>query len=92
MTLVKVIRNGQITLPADLREKMAIKEGDYLEAEIIEDQIILRPKVIIDKRQAIHALHSIMDKIQSRTIGIEPEIIEQEVEETIQEIRKQKHA
>ncbi len=91
MPLVKVIRHGQITLPADLREELDIKEGDYLEAELEGEAIILRPKVLLDRGDAIKALHRIMSEVQSRTKGIDPEIIEQEVAEAIREVRKEKH-
>ncbi len=90
MTLVKVIRNGQITLPAGLREKLDIKEGDYLEAEIKEKEIILRPKVLFDRNDAVNQLHKIMDDVQSRTKDIDPEEIEQEVAKAIRELRERK--
>ena len=44
MTLVKVRRAGQITLPRDIREAARLEEGDYLEAEVTEsDAILLKP-------------------------------------------------
>ena len=91
MPLVKVIRHGQITLPADLREELDIKEGDYLEAELEGEAIILRPKVLLDRAEVVKALHRVMSEVQSRTKGIDPEIIEQEVAEAIREVRKEKH-
>lgn len=90
MPLIKVIRNGQITLPAGLREELDIKEGDYLEAEVKEKEIILRLKVVLDHNDAVKMLHQIMDDVQSRTKGIDPEEIECEVEEAIREVREQK--
>ncbi len=36
MTLVKVRRAAQITLPRDIREAARLEEGDYLEAEVTE--------------------------------------------------------
>ena len=90
MPLVKVIRHGQITLPADFREELDIKEGDYLEADMEGKTIVLRPKVVMDREDAIKALHKIMSEVQSRTKGIDPEIIEQEVAEAIREVRKEK--
>jgi AbrB family looped-hinge helix DNA binding protein len=43
MTLVRLRRAAQITLPQDIREAARLKEGDYLEAEVIEAGILLRP-------------------------------------------------
>ena len=50
--LVTVRKNAQITLPAGIRRKAHIEEGDILEAEVRGDEIILKPKKLIDKSQA----------------------------------------
>jgi len=42
MPITKVTRNYQITLPADIRKKLNIKEGEYLEVSLEGDRIILR--------------------------------------------------
>ena len=90
MPLVKVIRHGQITLPAEFREELDIEEGDYLEAELEGKAIVLRPKVLMDREDAIKALHQIMSDVQSRTKDVDPEVIEREVAEAIRQVRKQK--
>ncbi len=33
MALVRVLRTGQVTLPAELRRRFRLNEGDLLEAE-----------------------------------------------------------
>ena len=44
MTLVRVHRAAQITLPPDIQEAARLREGDYLEAEVTgAGAIILRP-------------------------------------------------
>ena len=50
--LLTVRKNAQITLPAGIRRKAHIEEGDILEAEVRGDEIILKPKKLIDKSQA----------------------------------------
>jgi AbrB family looped-hinge helix DNA binding protein len=50
MTLVKVRRASQITLPREIRDAVQLEEGSYLEAEVTNDGILLRP-VIIGKRE-----------------------------------------
>ena len=49
MPVVRVIRHGQITLPKEFREALGVKEGDILEAEMKENQMVLKPKILIDK-------------------------------------------
>jgi AbrB family looped-hinge helix DNA binding protein len=44
MTLVKVRRSAQITLPRDIRDAARLEEGDYLDAEVTDSgAIVLRP-------------------------------------------------
>ena len=49
MTVIKVIRNGQITLPKEFRDALGVKAGDILEAEMKENQMVLIPKTLINK-------------------------------------------
>ena len=43
MALVKVRRAAQITLPREIRDAAHLEEGDYLEAQLTKDGILLRP-------------------------------------------------
>jgi len=50
MPLLQVKRHFQITLPAKLRQVLDLKEGDLMEAELVDNQaIILKPKVVVDR-------------------------------------------
>ena len=46
-TLVKIHRNGQITLPSDLRSKAGMAEGDIVEATVRSGRIVLTPSAPI---------------------------------------------
>jgi len=48
----KVTRHGQITLPASVRERLGIEEGDLVEIEVVDDRAVLVPKKLVDKSQA----------------------------------------
>jgi AbrB family looped-hinge helix DNA binding protein len=52
MPTTKVTRNGQITLPASVREQLGIEEGDIVEIEVEEERAVLVPKRLVDKSQA----------------------------------------
>ena len=52
MSVVKVLRHGQITLPKTLREVLDIKEGDILEIELERSHLILKTKILVDKEKA----------------------------------------
>ncbi|MEJ2775394.1 AbrB/MazE/SpoVT family DNA-binding domain-containing protein [Sulfolobaceae archaeon RB850M] len=42
MERVKVTRNYQVTIPASIRNKLGIHEGDILEFYIEEDRIVIK--------------------------------------------------
>jgi antitoxin MazE len=48
----KVTRNGQITLPKSVREKLGVYEGDIVEIEIVGENAVLVPQKLVDKSQA----------------------------------------
>ncbi|MES0340092.1 MAG: AbrB/MazE/SpoVT family DNA-binding domain-containing protein [Anaerolineales bacterium] len=51
-TLTKVTRNGQITLPAAVRQAANIEEGDLIAVVVDGDTIRLSPQKLIEKSQA----------------------------------------
>ena len=50
MSLVKVKGKYQVTLPAAIRHALGVEEGDLLEVEARDGEIVFRPKVLIDKQ------------------------------------------
>jgi antitoxin PrlF len=42
MPLTKVTRNYQITIPAEIRKALGIKEGEYLDVELRGDEIVIK--------------------------------------------------
>jgi antitoxin MazE len=52
MSLVKVKRHHQITIPTNMRKKLKIAEGDYMEVEQENDAIVLKPVKMVHPDQA----------------------------------------
>ena len=52
MPTTKVTRHGQITLPASVRERLSIEEGDLVEIDVEDERAVLIPKKLVDKSQA----------------------------------------
>ncbi len=50
--LSKITRHGQITLPASVRKKLGLEEGDLVEIEVTGDKAVIVPKKLVDKSQA----------------------------------------
>src|SRR3954447_3588534 len=51
MSLVKVMRQGAITLPSEARKALSINEGDYLDVAVVGGEIHLKPVAVVDRRQ-----------------------------------------
>jgi AbrB family looped-hinge helix DNA binding protein len=52
MEMLQIRKKFQITLPVSIREQLGLEEGDYIAVEARDDEIVLRPKKLIDKSQA----------------------------------------
>lgn len=50
--LLKLRKNAQLTLPANIRKSAHLEDGDILDCEVRDGQIVLTPKKLIDKRDA----------------------------------------
>jgi len=52
VTLVKVKRHFQVTIPDDLRKQFHLVEGDYMKMETSSEGLILRPVKVVHPDQA----------------------------------------
>jgi AbrB family looped-hinge helix DNA binding protein len=74
MSLMRVRAAAQLTLPADVRKALKIKEGDYLEAEIVEQGVLLKPvSVVARDRQRQQAWKGI-ERVTSRVKPRKPDV------------------
>ena len=64
MPLVTVKPKFQITIPAKLRKGLDLHEGDLLEAIVVGDGILFRPKEVVDRNAAAARIASILTRIE----------------------------
>jgi len=83
MPLVKVLRSGQVTLPAELRKALALHEGDLLEAEVVEGALQLKPVTVIGRAEAWRKIREAQAAV--RYTGEEPRPSPEEEEDQIHE-------
>ncbi len=48
MPLVKVGSKHQVVIPKDVRTKMGVKPGDYVEIALHKGQAVIKPKKVVD--------------------------------------------
>ena len=94
MSLVKIKRFAQITLPPDARKRFNLNEGDYLEAETVEDGILLKPVTVIERKKAWNRLFEVLDTVEEpkpkRKKSAKHE--EEEIAGVVKDFRKQSNA
>ena len=49
MSIVTVKPKFQVTIPAKLRRGIDLQEGDILEATLVDDGILFKPKEVVDR-------------------------------------------
>lgn len=53
MSIIKVKTKGQLTLPSQIRDRVGVRTGDFLEVKVeAGNKIILTPKTLVDKHIA----------------------------------------
>ena len=64
MSLVTVKPKFQITIPAKLRRGLDLHEGDLLEATVIGDGILFRPKQVVDRNAVADRVAAVLARIE----------------------------
>jgi len=52
MALAKITRNFQVSIPKEIRERLRLEEGDLIEVQERDGEIVMVPKKLIDADQA----------------------------------------
>lgn len=72
MALLKVRDRAQITLPPEARQALNVSAGDYLEAEVVEGGVLLKPVAVVERTKAWDQLLQIVNQPKWRGPGPEP--------------------
>jgi AbrB family looped-hinge helix DNA binding protein len=49
MSLIKIQKKGQFTIPTAIRSRLGLVDGDFVEVSIKATSIVLTPKIVIDR-------------------------------------------
>ena len=64
MTLMRLRRAAQLTLPAEVRRALNVKEGDFLEAQIVEGGVLLKPVSVVELQPVWERMQHVMSRGQ----------------------------
>ena len=90
LPLVKVKEKFQVTIPTELRQALHLTVGDLLEATIENETIVLKPKAVVDRRQAWNGVIEVLDRVHAKLPPStqDPKAEEEEITREIKEYRK----
>ncbi len=91
MPTIRLLRSGQVTLPAKIREAFNLKEGAFFDTEVKGGSIVLTPKAFVEQRQihdqAKERFFKVVDKIWEKNKNADSEEVERDVAEALAEVR-----
>jgi AbrB family looped-hinge helix DNA binding protein len=90
MPTVRLLRNGQVTLPAKVRQDFALADGTYLDVEIENNRIVLIPKTLVKKDKAKEKIFEILDEVWERNKDVDPKEVKKLVNQAVKEVRAKK--
>lgn len=93
MALVRVKDRAQITLPPEIRKALGVGVGDYLETEVVEGGVLLKPVSVVERTKAWDELFKVLEGVRYQ--GLEPRPSPEEermVAEMIRAYRKERRA
>ena len=64
MPLVTIKPKFQVTIPAKLRKGLDLREGDLMEATVVGNGILFRPKEVVDRSEAADRIAAILAQIE----------------------------
>lgn len=98
MELIKIRRNYQLTIPQALREKIKLEVGDYLEVDVENGKIVIRPVKVVspekEKEAATaknkQAAWAMLDEIWAKMKDQDPQEVEELIDEAVKAVRKKR--
>jgi AbrB family looped-hinge helix DNA binding protein len=64
--LMRIRSAAQLTLPAEVRKALNVKEGDYLEASIAAGGVLLKPVAVVERERAWSRVVKATAKVKDR--------------------------
>ena len=79
MALMRVRRLAQLTLPVAVRRALKVQEGDYLEAKVVKEGVLLKPVAMVERKRAWQRIRRAASHVRRRKpISIEDNQAEEE--------------
>ena len=91
MPIVRILENGQVTIPKKFREVLGLEKGDLAEAELEWDQIVITPKKLIEDK-ALKELKVVLAGVHQKNKGVSEEEVVKYATQAVAELRQEEYA
>ncbi len=91
MALVRIRERGEITLPREIPEALALRVGDDLEALVVEGGVMLKPVAAAEREAAWQRIRKLQHSVRptAEQAAKPVDVQEQEILEVVDEVRRQ---
>ncbi len=91
MPETKLLRGGMLSVPPEFQEALKVKEGDRLEVELRNGELVFRPVAAMTRESAREELRVLLKRLKWSGPGPQPseEEVIQEAVEVIHQLRRE---
>lgn len=94
MPTIKLLRNGQLTLPVKFRKTLGLKRGELLVAELQGDKIVLKPVRTVEEDEirkiTKEKVFELIGKNWEKNKDLDQKKVDRIVDETVREVREKR--
>lgn len=92
MALLRVRRAAQLTLPAQVRQALNVKEGDFLQAQIVKEGVLLKPVAMVERKRAWKGIMNAVSQVRDleRNPKEDNQAEEERIARMVKEVRRKK--
>jgi AbrB family looped-hinge helix DNA binding protein len=72
ISIVKITKHGQVTIPKRFRDVLGLGEGDLAEAELEDERIVITPKRLAGDK-ALQELKAVLKEVHDKNKGVSEE-------------------
>ena len=100
MSAIKILQDGQITIPKHIRDTLDLKEGDIAEVRLEDGQIVITPHFSREETSKLRSepavsawgeLQRVMSSVHQKNRGVSESEVVSDVQRAVAELRQEEY-